>query len=201
MARRFRRMAFVAGALAASIAAGAAAQGQPVYRYLDPDGRIVYSDQLPPANAKSVEAKRLTPNLIETDRTSLAAQRAQDRFPVTLYTTACGELCDRAEALLNRRGVPFTRVDAQEARGAEQLKKLTGESQVPVLQAGDKLLVKGYSDSRWQALLDDAGYPQAPPLRRPAPATAAAAPKGAPAKAAMPAAPVTQPPRGGYPTN
>jgi len=199
MARRSRRMAFAAGALAASIAAGAAAQSAQVYRYVDPDGRIVYSDQMPPANARSVEAKRLTPNLIETDQSSLSAQRAQDRFPVTLYTFRCGELCDRAEALLNRRGVPYTTVNVQEAAGAEKLKTLTGESQAPVLQAGDKLIVKGFSESRWQALLDDAGYPQAPPLRRSLPP--ATAPKGAPAPAAPPAAPVAQPARGGYPVN
>jgi len=199
MARRSRRMAFAAGALAASIAAGAAAQSAQVYRYVDPDGRIVYSDQMPPANARSVEAKRLTPNLIETDQSSLSAQRAQDRFPVTLYTFRCGELCDRAEALLNRRGVPYTTVNVQEAAGAEKLKTLTGESQAPVLQAGDKLIVKGFSESRWQALLDDAGYPQAPPLRRSLPP--ATAPKGAPAPAAPPAAPVAQPSRGGYPVN
>ena len=199
MARRSRRMAFAAGALAASITAGAAAQSAQVYRYVDPDGRIVYSDQMPPANARSVEAKRLTPNLIETDQSSLSAQRAQDRFPVTLYTFRCGELCDRAEALLNRRGVPYTTVNVQEAAGAEKLKTLTGESQAPVLQAGDKLIVKGFSESRWQALLDDAGYPQAPPLRRSLPP--ATAPKGAPAQAAPPAAPVAPPAPGGYPTN
>jgi glutaredoxin len=185
-------MAFVAGALAASIAAGAAAQGQPVYRYVDPDGRIVYSDQPPPANAKSVEAKRLTPNLIETDRTSLTAQRAQDRFPVTLYTTACGELCDRAETLLNRRGVPFTTVNVADTNGAEKLKKLTGDMQAPVLQVGDKLMVKGFAEPQWQSLLDTAGYPKTPPSRRTVPA--ADAPK--PAAAATPAKPAKP---GGYP--
>ena len=39
-----------------------------VYRYIDPDGRVVYSRPQPPANAKDVEAKRLTPNYIEIDR-------------------------------------------------------------------------------------------------------------------------------------
>lgn len=203
MVRRSRCLAFavgtLAGMLAGMLAAGAAAQVQQIYRYIDPDGRIVYADQVPPAGARNVEAKRLRPNLIETDRTSLAAQRAQDLFPVTLYTFACGELCERAEALLNRRGVPFTTVNAQDVKGAEQLRKLTGESQVPVLQAGDTLVVKGFSESQWQALLDTAGYPKSPPLRRAPPA--ADAPKGAAAPSAPPAAPVAQPARGTYPVN
>ena len=31
-----------------------------------------------------------------------------------------------------------------------------------MLQVGDKLIVKGFSEAQWQALLDDAGYPKTP---------------------------------------
>src|SRR6185369_8163683 len=79
----------------------------------------------------------------------------------------CGEVCDKAQALLNRRGVPFRVVDVKDAKGFEQLKKVSGDSQIPVLQAGDKLIARGFSETRWQALLDDAGYPKTPPPRRP----------------------------------
>jgi hypothetical protein len=104
------RLALVGGALAAIVAASAAAQTTPpIYRYVDPSGRVIYSDHVPPPNAKNVEAKRLTQNYIETDKMSLEAKQARDRFPVTLYTFNCGDVCDKAEALLNRRGVPFSR--------------------------------------------------------------------------------------------
>jgi glutaredoxin len=189
-----RRLAYACGALAGILVAGAAAQDQQIYRYLDPNGRIIYSDHVPPADARSVEAKKLSPNLIETDQVALAAQRAQERYPLTLYTFPCGDVCDRAEALLNRRGVPYTTVNVQEQSGAEKLKKLTGELQAPVLQAGDKLLVKGFSDVQWQMLLDNAGYPAAPPTRRAMPT--AEAPKGAAAPV-----PATAAPAGGYPKN
>lgn len=197
MARRSRRLAFAVGALAGLIAAGAAAQGQVVYRYVDPDGRVVYSDHQPPANARKIETKLLSPNLVETDQISLAAQRAQDRFPVTLYTFACGDFCDRAEALLNRRGVPYTTVNVQEAQGAEKLQKLTGELQVPVLQVGEKMVARGFLDSQWQALLDNAGYAKAPPLRTPRPPVEA--PKGPPSQLVPPPAVVPTP--DGYPRN
>jgi glutaredoxin len=195
VARRSPHVAFAAAVLAGLAGAGAAAQSQQVYRYVDPAGSVVYSDHLPPSDARDVEAKRLTPNLIETDQTTIAAQRAQNRFPVTLYTFACGDVCDRAEALLNRRGVPFTTVNAQEPQGAEKLKKLTGEMQVPVLQAGDKLVARGFSESQWQALLDDAGYPKAPPTRRPLPPLAV--PKDQASQPVPP--PAAEPPSGGYP--
>ena len=46
------------------------------------------------------------------------------------------------------------------------MKSLTGEDRAPVLALGDKIIVKGYSESRWQAALDEAGYPKTPTQRR-----------------------------------
>ena len=106
----------IVGAIALALAAGALAQqpgGSQVYRYEDAQGRIVYSDRPPPADAKKSESKRVGANFVETDTTPLATQQATDRFPVTLYTFACGDVCQSAEALLNRRGVPFTSVNVE----------------------------------------------------------------------------------------
>src|SRR5919204_5134162 len=79
-----------------AMAATAAAQTQ-VYRYTDADGRIVYTDRPPPSNAKNVQPKRLGANYIETSQLPLAAQQAIERFPVTLYTYDCGDVCQHAE--------------------------------------------------------------------------------------------------------
>ena len=38
-----------------------------------------------------------------------------------------------------------------------------------MLAVGDKLVVKGYNEARWQAMLDEAGYPKTPAARRAAP--------------------------------
>jgi hypothetical protein len=165
MAVASNRLALGCVMLAAVVAAGAAAQTQ-VYRYTDNEGRVIYSDKPPPPDAKSVQAKRLGPNFIENNELPFAAQQAQQRFPVTLYTFACGEVCQNAEGLLNRRGVPFTTVNVEDPKGAEQLKTLTGELNAPVLQVGDKLVAKGYNETRWQSMLDDAGYPKTPAPRR-----------------------------------
>lgn len=196
MARASRRFALLCGVTAAVLAAGAAAQGQQVYRYVDKDGRTIYSDRQPPADSKEVQAKRLSPNYIENNDMPVAMAQATQRFPVTLYTFACGTLCQSAEALLNRRGVPFTTVNVEDQKGAEALMKLTGGQQAPVLQVGDKLIAKGFNEARWTAMLDDAGYPKSPPRRLPA---------KAPAEAAAPAAPPADAPQavaapgGGYP--
>lgn len=166
MARVTIRFALAAGVVAALVASVAAAQTQQVYRYVDKEGRVIYSDRVPPADAKDVQAKRMRGNLIESNEAPIAAQQAQERFPVTLYSFACGEVCSAAEGLLNRRGVPFNTVNVETQAGAEQLSKATGDLRAPVLQVGDKTFVKGYSESQWNAALDDAGYPKAPPQRR-----------------------------------
>jgi len=189
-------------AVALAAAAGATAQEKQVYRYTDKDGNVVYTDRAPPSDSKDVQAKRLGPNYIETNELPLAARQAMDRYPVTLYTFACGEVCQRAEALLNRRGVPFTTVNIEEPKGAEQLKNLTGELTAPVLQVGDKLIGKGYNEQRWTALLDQAGYPKAPASRRITPARppAAEAPAEPPTDSPAPTA-VAPSPGSGYPQN
>jgi glutaredoxin len=154
-----------AAIVALLFAIGASAQERQVYRYVDADGRIVYSDRVPTGPAKDVQTKRVWGNTIETSELPIAMQQASERFPVTLYTFACGETCDSAVALLNRRGVPFSTVNVEDANNAQKLQQLTGEMSAPVLQVGDKLIVKGYNEARWNATLDQAGYPKAPQKR------------------------------------
>ena len=197
MAGMSRRMALLAGVAAVTIVAGAAAQQQ-VYRYVDKDGKVVYSDRSPPTDSKDIQAKRLSPNYIENNTTPLATTQAAERFPVTLYTFACGAVCENAEGLLNRRGVPYTTVNVEDVKGAEQLKKLTGEQQAPVLQVGDKLIAKGFNEARWTTMLDEAGYPKSAPRRLAAKPAAEPAAPAAPAGPAPEAVPV---PGAGYPKN
>ena len=199
MAPLSRRSALLCGVAAAMIAATVAAQPQQVYRYVDKDGRIIYSDRAPLSDTKEVQAKRLSPNYIENNDVPIATVQAAQRFPVTLYTFACGTVCQNAEALLNRRGVPFTTVNVEDQKGAEQLQKLTGGQQAPVLQVGDKLIAKGFNEARWTSMLDDAGYPKSPPRRV---ATKVAEPTPTPSPATPAAAPETQAlpvPGSGYP--
>jgi glutaredoxin len=192
--RRRRVFAGIAGALAIAVATAALAQGNQVYRYEDASGRVYYSDRPPPVDAKKAQAKRIGANFVETDAAPLATQQAVERFPVTLYTFSCGEVCQTAEGLLNKRGVPFTTVNVEEPANAARLQALTGEMTAPVLQVGDKLVAKGYNEARWTAMLDEAGYPKAPPPRRTVPGARPPEPPRAETQSAAPA-----PKGGGYP--
>ena len=152
-------LALACGALAL------AANAQTLYRYLDPSGRVVYSDQPPPPSAKDVQPKRLPENVIETDPVPFAAREAAEKYPVTLYTFDC-DVCKQAETLLAKRGIPFATVIVSEEEGAAKLKALTGKQSAPVLQVGEKQVMTGFNATRWEAMLDEAGYPKSAPQPR-----------------------------------
>jgi glutaredoxin len=183
------------GVLGCVLAGLALSQGPQVYRYVDAEGRIVYSDHAPPPSATNIQIKKLGQNLIETEA-PLGTRMAQERFPVTFYTFDCGDLCQRGATLLNRRGIPHTTVNVSQQAGADRLKRLTGEMQAPVLQVGDKLIAKGFNEAVWQGLLTEAGYPQTPAPRR---VPAARPPAEAPTPVAKPAPAPPPEPGSGYP--
>ncbi len=143
-----------------------------LYQWKDAQGRTVYSDQPPPPNIHNAQQKAFKGSVIEIGE-SYAGKTAREKFPVTLYASACGPLCDQARQLLTQRGIPFSNKDPQASTEAEtELKKLTGRTSVPVLVVGsDK--IDGFEAGQWQAALDHAGYPKSAPAgSKPVSATA-----------------------------
>jgi glutaredoxin len=193
----------LAAIIALGLAAGASAQDKQLYRYTDADGHVVYTDKPPPPSAKNVQPKKIIANVVETNEIPIAAQLASEKYPVTLFTWDCGEICQNAEALLNRRGVPYTTINVADKDGMAKLQALTGGTAIPVLQVGEKMVAKGLLEARWQSMLDEAGYPKTPGPRRTPPARAsepsARAETASPPNAAPPAAPAAPPGDGGYP--
>jgi glutaredoxin len=152
-----------------------------VYRWVDKDGKVHYSDLPPPPNARDPELRKLGKQAVDVDKLSYAARDAAKKNPVTLYATNCGEACDKARQLLSKRGIPFTSKNPESSKpDAEALKKLVGALEVPVLVVGTNSPLKGFEAAAWSAALDAAGYPT----------TAMITPKGAakpePAGAAKP---------------
>jgi len=154
-----------------------------LYQWKDAQGRTVYSDHAPPPSIKNAQQKAFKGSVIEGGE-SYTSKTAREKYPVTLYASACGAPCDQARKLLSERGVPFSNKDPQASPEAQaELQKLTGQLRVPVLVVGsDK--IDGFESGQWQAALDRAGYPKsALPVGKPAP-------KATPA----PASPAAQPP-------
>jgi len=156
-----------------------------VYRWVDADGKVHYSDQPPPANIKQLEMKKAAGGKATDAPLPYSLQLAVKNFPVTLYSSACGDGCTRARQLLEKRGIPHAQADATDPTVQEELKKLTGGTiEVPVLKVGRDTL-RGFEEGRWNTALDAAGYPR----------TAVISPSQTTTKPAKPAAsPATQSP-------
>lgn len=170
-------------AVAALFASTAAAQ---MYRWVDKDGKVHYTDTPPPATAaKQVEKRTSTPSVVQST-TPYAVQEAAKKFPAVLYThSSCKDPCAAARDLLAKRGVPFREIAVTDEKTRAELKKASGGEEVPVLTLGTRPTV-GFETETWQSALDGAGYPRnAAPLA----AQKAGAAKGEPAAAAKPDAP------------
>lgn len=156
------------------------------YKWVDADGTIHYSDQPPPPSARKSERKQLGDKPGDVAM-PYVLQQAVKNFPVTIFVYDCGDGCNRARALLAKRGVPHTIKDPLAPGMREELRKATGGDEVvPVLQVGRRVL-RGFEEGQWNAALDDAGYPKTalvpvtPVQTKPAPAAPPPAPEQAPA--------------------
>jgi glutaredoxin len=160
-------------------AAGLAHAAQ-LYKWVDADGKVHYTDQPPPADARSAERKRLG-DKPGTQGLPYALQQAMRKFPVTLYTAAeCGDPCKKASAYLGKRGIPFGTKDAGDEEVAKAMTALTGKRELPVMTVGTTTL-SGFEPGAWGQALDAAGYPSSAVL--PTGATQQAANKPQPATA------------------
>ena len=174
--------------LAAALLLPALAHAQAnVYRWVDKDGKVHYSDTPPPEPQKSLTQKRVGGGYAESSQLPYATQIAMQKSPVTLFTGAdCGDPCKQGRDLLSKRGIPFSERDAQgNADDAEALKKLVGALEVPLLTVG-AAKVKGFEEGAWHSALDGAGYP-----RTALPGQVPPRPPAAPKKADAPPAPGT----------
>jgi glutaredoxin len=121
--------------------------------------------------------------------------RVQKDFPVTIYTSPnCKELCEKMRAALNQRSVPFTEEQVWNVETQENLKKVSGSNQVPVIVVGRAMLT-GFDPAQIDDLLSSAGYPAAgayPPRNQAAPPPPEEAADAA-AKAAQKPAPGPKP--------
>ncbi len=151
--------------------AAAAAAAQQLYRWTDDKGRVHITDTPPPASARNVQKPKPAPGGIAS-QPPYELEHAMKAFPVTLYTSpSCKEPCAAARALLNKRAVPFKEVQVADERSHEELKKVSGASDLPTLVVG-RSVHRGYEAGAYDMLLDTARYPRAgllPPRSQAAP--------------------------------
>ena len=177
------------------------ALAQQVYRQVDANGKVTYSDQPPTSRpAQPVQdARGGAVNSMPVDSTlPYELRQAVQRYPVTLYTSNECQPCDAGRTLLTTRGVPFTEKTVRTQQDAEALQRQSGKTSLPQVAIGSQQLM-GFQDSEWTRYLDAAGYPASsrlPANYKNAPATPLVAQVSAnpPAAGATPERPAATPP-------
>lgn len=131
-----------------------------LYKWVDKEGRTIYSDSPPPSDIKDVKSKKFGDNVSgPSDNLPYELREAARKNPVTLYANKCGDPCDGARRLLNSRGIPFAERNPEtDPAAAEALKKLIGSLEAPVMVVGEEVM-RGFSESTWSGALTQAGYP------------------------------------------
>ena len=177
---------------------------QAIFRSVDANGRITYSDK-PPITAATTERSAAAGAASGDANTTLPylLRQAAGAFPVTLYTgPSCGEPCNSGRALLAKRGIPFSEKTISSQADIDALQGMSGDAMLPFLTIGGQHL-RGFSDAEWNQYLNAAGYPatsQLPSNFRNA-APAALEPKPAQPVEPVPVAPPPPPPQTKSPSN
>ena len=158
-----KRIVLLAACLA--IISSAARAGE-LYRWMDTNGIVHYSDT-PPPHTEQAEIIKISNSAGSDEDLSFETRRAKQNFPVTLYVgSTCDELCDHGRSLLSKRGIPFTVKVMKTKEDVEALKQLSGIEGLPMLAVG-KTYLGGFLAERWQSELDVTGYPKTAPYRAP----------------------------------
>lgn len=143
--------------IACSDAAGQA------FRWVDDQGHVHYTQTPPPPGAREVQRKKFQAGPSASVDLPYATQMAAKNYPVTLYTQPdCGSPCDQARASLVKRAVPFREVSVLGQREIDEMKKVSGREELPLLVVGSQFQT-GFQENAINSLLDTAGYPPAGP--------------------------------------
>jgi glutaredoxin len=134
---------------------------QQVYKSVDKNGRVTYSEVPPLPNS----GDKLTGESAANPSLPYTLQQVVSRYPVTLYTTKdCGP-CVNARLMLTQRGVPFAERTVSSNEDIDAYKKLNNENTFPLATIASQQL-KGYEADEWTKYLDAAGYPKSSVLPR-----------------------------------
>jgi len=180
---------------------------QAVYRNVDKNGKVTFSDQPPTASSQPAAAGTGVSTVATSSGLPYELRQVAQRYPVTLYSGEECAPCGAGRSLLITRGIPFDEKTVKSNDDLQALQRLSGKTSLPLLTIGTQQL-NGFSDSEWSQYLDAAGYPKSSqlpagfrnPPAQPLVALKAAEP-AAPATAPAPAAPAPAASNGPSPNN
>lgn len=117
-----------------------------VYRYVDENGRVVYTSEKP---MQEVTAKKVV------IRHNSVSSNFDDSTPaakdVVIYTASWCGVCKTAKSYFNEQGIEFEEFDIErDSRGKSDFRRLGGRA-VPVILVGEQRM-NGFDVSRFEQL-------------------------------------------------
>ncbi|MDO8990164.1 MAG: glutaredoxin family protein [Sideroxyarcus sp.] len=139
-------------------------QAAELYRSIDKDGKVHYSDT-PLEGSEDYERLKLGKEPVPDENLPYETRRARDNFPVTLYTfPTCGSACQQARDMLDKRGIPYAEKSLVTKEEIDAFHQASGDSKLPAATVG-RTWLKGFQAEQWNSELDFAGYPKTAPYR------------------------------------
>lgn len=121
-----------------------------LYKWVDQNGQVQFSDRPPTGRYEEVRLKPLS--VIDGGPTNERTAPA-----VRLYTTTWCGVCKRAKAWFGRKGIAYTEYDVEKSEvGKSEFRRLNGKG-VPIILIGDQRM-DGFSEARAEAMLQSAGH-------------------------------------------
>ncbi len=128
-----------------------------VYRWVDEDGTVHYSDEPHEGGDKAEQVDVPEVNSAESVDVSTAAATGASADngggEVIMYSASWCGYCDKARAYFERNGIPFTEYDVEDSDKGRKDHAQMGTDSVPVILIGDKRMV-GFSVERFERLYE-----------------------------------------------
>ncbi len=136
------------------------ATAQAVYRIVDAEGNVTFSDK-PPINPQQGKVTTTGPGAAGTSANPnlpFELRQIASKYPVVLYSAPKCAPCDMGRSFLSGRGIPFNERTVSTPEDIDALQRLTGDTSLPSISVGGQR-IKGFSSQEWAQYLDAAGYP------------------------------------------
>jgi len=126
-----------------------------VYKVTGPDGRVTYTDSHSEGDDKTkVEVVKIDSYSSSAEVSSVEDGAALRK--VTIFTTEWCGVCRKAKSYMTSHGVAYDEFDIEKSRSAKAKFDQLGGRAVPVILVGKEKMI-GFSPSKFEAMLDDAG--------------------------------------------
>lgn len=138
------------------------AQAVELYRWVDKDGVVHYSETPHPEADKIRIGTPIAGTASEVEDASLPVETrlAHRNFPVTMYVfESCVDMCNMARDFLKKRHVPYSEITLKTKEDLDGFRQKSGTDIVPTISVGRDWL-KGFHPQEWGDELDAAGYPK-----------------------------------------